>query len=182
MRFGARGTGTRQTIWRTTVNLRYLMENRNQGVSFDWIELISVFSDSCWSNRLQSVIDTSCLYQKRGSKLKVRRTLLINHRKIIMWGHLPIVHKETHSVNNTCHSFPCSSLNSASLLVCVSQILLWIKSEFRKWSFSVWHITQTCFSQICFRELMKADIEGEMVWNGKTWKIFLSDLSSLLHC
>ena len=182
MSFGARGTVTRQTIWRTTLNLRYLMENRTRGVSFDLIELISVFSNSCLSKRLQALSGTSCLYQKRGSKLKVRRTLLINHRKIIMWGHLRIAHKETHSVNNTCHSFPCSSLNSASLLVCVSQILLWIKSEFRKWSFSVWHITQTCLSQICFRELMKVDIEGEMVWNGKTWKIFLSDLSSLLHC
>ena len=144
MRFGARGTGTRQTIWRTTVNLRYLTENRNREASFDWIELISVFSDSCWSNRLQSVIDTSCLYQKRDSKLKVRRTLLINHRKIIMWGHLRIAHKETHSVNNTCHSFPCSSLNSASLLLFVSSILLWVKIRISKVVFFAWRITQTC--------------------------------------
>ena len=80
----------------------------------------SVFSKSCRSKRLQALSGTSCLYQKRGSKLKVRRTLLINHRKIIMWGHLRIAHKETHTVNNTCHSFQCSSLYSASLFVCVS--------------------------------------------------------------
>ena len=100
------------------------MENRKREASFDLIELISVFSDSCWSKRRQALSGTSCLYQKRGSKLKDRRTLLINHRKIIMWGHLRIAHKETHTVNNTCHSFQCSSLNSASLLVCVSSILL----------------------------------------------------------
>ena len=147
MRFGARGTGTRQTIWRTTVNLRYLTENRNREASFDWIELISVFSDSCWSNRLQSVIDTSCLYQKRGSKLKVRRTLLINHRKIIMWGHLRIAHKETHTVNNTCHSFQCSSLFSASLFVCVSSILLWVEIRISKVVFFARCIMQTCWSQ-----------------------------------
>ena len=124
------------------------------------------------------------LMSKSGEKLKAKgkknalnKSLQNNHV-----GTFRIAHKETYRVNNTCHSFPCSSLNSASLLVCVSQILLWVKSEFRKWSFSVWHITQTCLSQICFRELMKADIEGEMVWNGKTWKIFLSDVSSLLHC
>ena len=127
--------------------MSYLMENRKRGVSFDLIELVSVFSDSCQSNQLQLLIDTSCLYQKRGSKLKVRRTLLINHRKIIMWGHLRIAHKETHSVNNTCHSFPCSSLNSASLLVFVSSILLQVKIRISKVVFFAWRITQTCQSQ-----------------------------------
>ena len=126
MSFGARGTGTRQMIWRTTFNLRYLMELR-----FHFIELnSSVFSKSCWSKRLQALSGTSCLYQKRDSKLKVRRTLLTNHRKIIMWGHLRIAHKETHSVNNTCHSFPCSSLNSALQLSvatqCCTQSSRWV--------------------------------------------------------
>ena len=144
MSFGASGTGTRQTIWRTTLNLRYLMENRKRGVSFDWIELLSLFFNSYLSKRLQALSGTSCLYQKRGSKLKVRRTLLINHRKIIMWGHLRIAHKETHSVNNTCHSFPCSSLNSASLLLFVSSILLWVKIRISKVVFFAWRITQTC--------------------------------------
>ena len=115
---------------------------------FHFIELnSSVFSKSCWSKRLQALSGTSCLYQKRDSKLKVRRTLLTNHRKIIMWGHLRIAHKETHSVNNTCHSFPCSSLNSASLLLFVSSILLQVKIRISKVVFFAWRITQTCQSQ-----------------------------------
>ena len=115
---------------------------------FHFIELnSSVFSKSCWSKRLQALSGTSCLYQKRDSKLKVGRTLLTNHRKIIMWGHLRIAHKETHSVNNTCHSFPCSSLNSASLLLFVSSILLQVKIRISKVVFFAWRITQTCQSQ-----------------------------------
>ena len=115
---------------------------------FHFIELnSSVFSKSCWSKRLQALSGTSCLYQKRDSKLKVRRTLLTNHRKIIMWGHLRIAHKGTHSVNNTCHSFPCSSLNSASLLFFVSSILLQVKIRISKVVFFAWRITQTCQSQ-----------------------------------
>ena len=68
----------------------------------------------------------------KGKKNALNKSLQNNHV-----GTFKIAHKETYRVNNTCHSFPCSSLNSASLLVCVSQILLWVKSEFRKWSFSV---------------------------------------------
>ena len=64
-----------------------------------------------------------------------------------MWGHLRIAHKETHSVNNTCHSFPCSSLNSASLLLFVSSILLQVKIRISKVVFFAWRITQTCQSQ-----------------------------------
>ena len=105
--FGARSTVTRQTIWRTTFDLWYLIENRKWVVLFDWVEFMSFFfSNSCWSNRIQALCYRLCLYQERSSKLKVRRTLLTNHCKIIMGGYLRIVHKETHIVNNSCHSFP----------------------------------------------------------------------------
>ena len=116
MSFGARSAGTRQTIWRTTFNLRYLIENRNRAVLFhhDWIEFISVFPNSCWWNRFQALCHRLCLHQERSSKPKVRRTLLTNHRKRLMWGHFRIAHREMHTVNNPCHS----SLHSASLLVC----------------------------------------------------------------
>ena len=142
-------------------------------ISFFQQLLVKSISSVVW----QTVSKSGEKLKAKGKKNALNKSSQNNHV-----GTFRIAHKETYSVNNPCHSFPCSSLNSASLLVCVSQILLWVKSEFRKWSFSVWHITQTCLSQICFRELMKVDIEGEMVWNGKTWKIFLSDLSSLLHC
>ena len=109
MSLGTRSAGTRQTIWRTTFNLRYLIENRNRAVLFhhDWIEFISVFPNSCWWNRFQALCHRLCLYQERSSKPKVRRYLLTNHRKIIMYReHLPIVHRETHTINKCCHSFP----------------------------------------------------------------------------
>ena len=106
MSFGTRSTNTRQTIWRTTLNLRYLIENWSRAVLCDWVEFISVFSNSCWSTWFQALCDRLCLYQERSSKLKVRRTLLTNHHKIITWGHLRIAHRETHTVNNRWHSFP----------------------------------------------------------------------------
>ena len=116
MSFGARSAGTRQTIWRTTFNLRYLIENRNRAVLFDhdWIEFISVFSQQLLVESISSVVSQIVSTQERSSKPKVRRTLLTNHRKRLMWGHFRIAHREMHTVNNPCHS----SLHSASLLVC----------------------------------------------------------------
>ena len=106
MSYGARSTVTNRAIWRTTYNLRYLIENRNQAVLFDWDEFISVFSNSCWLNRFQALCNILCLYQERSSKLKVRRTLITNHCKILMWGRIRIAHRETRTVNNLCYSFP----------------------------------------------------------------------------
>ena len=80
--------------------------NRNWAVLCDGFEFISMFSGSCWLNRFQTLCDRLCLYQERSSKLKVRGTLLTNHRKITMWGYLRIARKETHTVSNPCHSFP----------------------------------------------------------------------------
>ena len=57
-------------------------------------------------NTIQALCDRLCLYQERSSKLKVRGTLLTNHRRVTVWGYLRIARKETHTVSNPCHSFP----------------------------------------------------------------------------
>ena len=99
---------------------------------FDWVEITSVFPNSCWSNRLQALCDMLCLYQERSSKLKERRYLLTNHRKMIMCReHLRIAPKETHTVNNRCHSFSVLLTQQAYWYVW-AQFFLWVKSQFRK--------------------------------------------------
>ena len=136
---------------------------------FDWVEITSVFPKSCWSKRLQALCDMLCLDQGRSSKLKERRYLLTNHRKMIMCReHLRIAPKETHTVNNRCHSFSVLLTQQAYWYVW-AKFFLWVKSQFRKRFFFLWRITQTCQSQICFRELMKAKFERKMIWKGKTW-------------
>ena len=84
-----------------------VFDQESKPSGFIWLSWIQTnfFSNSCWSNRFQALSDRLCLYQERSSKLKVRRTLLTSHRKILMWGHWRIAHKETHTVNNPCHSF-----------------------------------------------------------------------------
>ena len=64
MSFGTRSTGTRQTIWRTTLNLRYLIENRNQAVLFDWVEFISVFPTAAGRIDFKRWV-TDCVYIRR---------------------------------------------------------------------------------------------------------------------
>ena len=150
--------------------MRYLIKNRNQAVLFDWVKFISVFFNSCWSYRFPASSARLCLYQERSSKLKVWKTLLTNYCKIIMWGYLRIAHKETHPVNNPCDSFP---VLLSKLIGMWKLIFTMGKICISREVFFVWRITQTCQSQFCFLESMKSEIESEMVWNGKTWEIFL---------
>ena len=99
---------------------------------FDWVEITSVFPKSCWSKRLQALCDMLCLDQGRSSKLKERRYLLTNHRKMIMCReHLRIAPKETHTVNNRCHSFSVLLTQQAYWYVW-AKFFLWVKSQFRK--------------------------------------------------
>ena len=140
MSYGARSTVTRQMIWRTT-DLRYLIKNRNRAVLFDWVEFISVFSNSCWSNRFQALSDRLCLYQERISNLKVRRTLVTNHCKNTYVGTFT---KRTPSIIlvTTSQFFKLSKLiDMRKLNVTVSK--MWI----RKWFCIVRRITQKCQSQ-----------------------------------
>ena len=51
------------------------MEDRNRGVLFDLIELISVFSNSCSFNRLQALSDTSCDTSGEGLKAKSKKNV-----------------------------------------------------------------------------------------------------------
>ena len=72
MSFGARSAGTRQTIWKTTFNLRYLIENRSRAVLFDhdWIEFISVFSQQLLVESISSIV--SQIVSTSGEKLKAK--------------------------------------------------------------------------------------------------------------
>ena len=151
--------------------MRYLIENRNQAVLFDWVKFISVFFNSCWSYRFPASSARLCLYQERSSKLKVWKTLLTNYCKMIMWGHLRTrIKRRTPSIILVTASqfFKLSKLIGMwKLIFTVGKICI------SREVFFVWRITQTCQSQFCFRESMKSEIESEMVWNGKTWEIFL---------
>ena len=143
MSFGARSTSTRQTIWRTTFNLRYLIKNRKRAVLFDWVEVISVFSNSCWSNQFQALSDKLCLYQKRSSKLRVSKTILTNTCKIIMWEHYIYV---SHIKKRT----PSIIVVTASQFFKLSKLIGMCNLNFTvgkigisKLFFSVWCLTQT---------------------------------------
>ena len=106
-------------------NFRLEVFDRESKVSgFVWLSWIHVifFSNSCWSNRIQALCYRLCLYQERSSKLKVRRTLLTNHCKVIMWEHLRIVHKETHN--------PPIILVTASQFFKLSKLILICKLNF----------------------------------------------------
>ena len=72
MSFGVRSAGTRQTIWKTTFNLRYLIENRSRAVLFDhdWIEFISVFSQQLLVESISSIV--SQIVSTSGEKLKAK--------------------------------------------------------------------------------------------------------------
>ena len=83
-----------------------VFDGESKPSGFIWLNWTYIsFFNRCWSYRCQALSETLCLYQERCSKLKVRKILLTNHRKIIMWGHLRIAHKETHTVNNPRDSF-----------------------------------------------------------------------------
>ena len=146
MNFGARSTGTRQTIWRTTFNLSYLIEYRNRVVLFDWVEFISVFfSNSCWSNQFQALSDRLCLYQERSSKLRVSKTILTNPCKIIQFpqcGNIYVSHLKKRT--------PSIIVVTASQFVKLSKLIGMCNLNFTvgkigisKVFFSVWCLMQT---------------------------------------
>ena len=151
MNFGARSTGTRQTIWRTTFNLSYLIEYRNRGVLFDWVEFISVFfSNSCWSNQFQALSDRLCLYQERSSKLRASKTILTNPCKIIQFpqcGNIYVSHLKKRT--------PSIIVVTASQFVKLSKLIGMCNLNFTvgkigisKVFFSVWCLMQTYQSHV----------------------------------
>ena len=112
-----------------------------------------------------------CLYQKRSSKVKVRRTLLTNHFKIILWDiYKSYIKKRTPSI----------ILVTASQFFQLSKLIgiCWLNFTVGEiWISKVVFFCLTYNANLLelnlFLELMKAEIKSEMVWNGKTCEIFL---------
>ena len=148
MSFGARSTGTRQTIWRTLPST-WGIWSRIATEQFYLIELNSFqfFSNSCWSNRFQALSDRLCLYQERSSKLMVSKTILTNPCKIIQFpqcGNIYVSHlkKRTPSIIVVT----ASQFVKLSKLIGMCNLNFTVgKSEFRKFFFSVWCLMQTMY-------------------------------------
>ena len=97
-----------------------VFDQKSKPSGFIWLSLIHIsFFQKLLVESISSVVWQ--IVSTSGEKLQAKsKNNATNKPKITMWGHLRTARKETHGVNNPCHSFPCSSLNSTSLLVCVS--------------------------------------------------------------
>ena len=147
MNFGARSTGTRQTIWRTTFNLSYLIEYRNRAVLFDWVEFISVFFfqqllvESISSLEWQIV----SISGEISSKLRVSKTILTNPCKIIQFPQCENIY-----VSHLKKRTPSIIVVTASQFVKLSKLIGMCNLNFTvgkigisKVFFSVWCLMQT---------------------------------------